>query len=185
MPDPGGASAGTCASSLVLENLVHFACVADGEGAGPTGDLDLASLWLAPHPDLASELVPGANNGVVTVITDSGCKLLDATGQPVAGSVSGGGTPFCGDLAVTVRVLEGDLDLDCDVDLTDQQAMGFRHGAFYGGLSYSKWYDVEPQFHDLDVDIKDIQKVFGRDGSTCQDPLPAQPPLAPLPAPGE
>jgi hypothetical protein len=33
-----------------------------------------------------------------------------------------------------------------------------------------------------DIDIKDLQKVFGRDGSTCQQPLPPQPP-APPPAP--
>jgi hypothetical protein len=30
---------------------------------------------------------------------------------------------------------------------------------------------------DLDIDIKDVQKVFGRIGSTSQAPLPAQPPL--------
>jgi hypothetical protein len=38
-----------------------------------------------------------------------------------------------------------------------------------------------PRSH-LDIDIKDLQKVFGRDGSTCQQPLPPQPP-APPPAP--
>jgi hypothetical protein len=116
------------------------------------------------------------------VIKDNGCELVDTLGHPVTGSVNGGLTPYCGDLAVTVRILEGDLDLDCDVDLTDQQMIGFRYGAFFGGLLYSKWYDLEPQFHDLDIDIKDVQKVFGRDGSSCQTPMPAQPPLAP-PAP--
>jgi hypothetical protein len=33
------------------------------------------------------------------------------------------------------------------------------------------------KLHDLDIDIKDLQKVFGRDGSTCQQPVP--PPPAP------
>jgi hypothetical protein len=26
------------------------------------------------------------------------------------------------------------------------------------------------------IDIKDLQKVFGCDGSTCQEPIPEQPP---------
>jgi hypothetical protein len=180
--DPGGANNGTCALSLVLENLVHFGCVTNGQTPGPTGDFDLASLWLIPHPDLKNDLFPGNNNGVLTVIKDNGCELVDILGHPVTGSVNGGLTPFCGDLAVTVRILEGDLDLDCDVDLQDAQAIAGRYGAFFGGLLYSKWYDLEPQFHDLDIDIKDVQKVFGRDGSSCQTPIPAQPPLSP-PAP--
>ena len=51
------------------------------------------------------------------------------------------------------------------------------YGAFFGSVLYSKWYDLEPALHDLDIDIKDLQKVFGRDGSTCQVPVPPQPPL--------
>ena len=69
--------------------------------------------------------------------------------------------------------------IDCDVDLTDAQTIAARYGAFFGGLLYSKWLDLEPALHDLDIDIKDIQKVFGRQGSTCQVPVPAQPPLDP------
>ena len=57
-----------------------------------------------------------------------------------------------------------------------------RYGGFFSSLLYSKWYDLEPATPDLDIDIKDLQKVFGRDGSTCQHPNPAQPPLGP-PAP--
>ncbi len=178
-PDPGGANNGTCAMSLVLENLVHFGCATNGLAAGPTGDFDLASLLLIPHPDLNNDLFPGNNNGVLTVLKDNGCELVDTLGHPVSGSINGGLTPYCRDLAVTVRILEGDLDLDCDVDLTDAQAIAARYGAFFGGLLYSKWYDLEPQFHDLDIDIKDVQKVFGRQGSSCQTPIPAQPPLGP------
>ena len=94
-------------------------------------------------------------------------------------SVNGGLTATCGDLAVTVRILEGDLNLDCNVDVTDEQLMSYRYGAFFGSLFYSKWFDIEPGTHDLDIDIKDLQKVFGRDGSTCQTPVPAQPPVDP------
>jgi hypothetical protein len=95
----------------------------------------------------------------------------------VLGSVNGGPKPECGNLAVTVRILEGDLDLDYDFDLTDAQLIAAKYGAFFGSLLYSKWYDLESALHDLDIDIKDVQKVFGRIGSTSQAPLPAQPPL--------
>ena len=54
-----------------------------------------------------------------------------------------------------------------------------QNGAFFGGLLYSKWLDLEPKLHEVDIDIKDIQKVFGRDGSTCQAPISAPPPLDP------
>jgi hypothetical protein len=168
---------GTCNMSIVLENIVHFGCVTSGTvPPGPTGAFDLAALNLIPHEDLRDDLFPGNNNGVVTIIKDNGCELVDTLGHPVPGSINGGLTVQCGNLAVTVRILEGDVNLDCDVDLEDAQAMAARYGAFFGGLLYSKWFDLEPQFHDLDIDIKDVQKVFGRQGSTCQTPSPAQPP---------
>jgi hypothetical protein len=181
-PDPGPAAPGTCALSLVLENVIHFGCVTSGPAAGPSGTFDLASLELIPHPDLNNDIFPGNNNGVLTIIKDNGCELVDTLGHPIPGSINGGLTILCRDLAVTVRILEGDLDLDCDVDLADAQAIAAKYGAFFGGLLYNKWFDLEPQFHDLDIDIKDVQKVFGRQGSTCQNPVPAQPPLPP-PAP--
>jgi hypothetical protein len=180
-PDPGAVNNGTCALSLVLENIVHFGCVTEGATpAGPAGagPFDLASLVLIPHPDLANDLFPGNNNGVVTIIKDNGCELVDVLGHPVAGSTNGGLTTDCRDLVVTVRILEGDINLDCEVDTTDAQAIASHYGAFFGGLLYSKWLDLEPQFHDLDIDIKDIQKVFGRQDSTCQAPIPAQPPAS-------
>jgi hypothetical protein len=183
--DGEGAARGpaNCSFSLIFENIVHFGCVTSGPlPAGPEGDMDLARLNLIPHEDLANDIFPGNNNGVLTVIKDNGCELVDVFGHPVASSVNGGLTPICGNLAVTVRILEGDLNLDCDVDAQDGQMISFRYGAFFGSLLYSSWYDLEPALHDLDIDIKDIQKVFGRDGSDCQDPIPAQPPLDP-PAP--
>jgi hypothetical protein len=193
-PYPGGADGvtdgegatrapSTCSFSLVQENRVRFGCVTSGDQpAGPTGDFDLARLNLVPHPDLANDIFPGNDNGVVTVLKDNGCELADVFGHPVAGTINGGLTPNCGDLAVTVRILEADMNLDCVVDVQDQQLISYRYGSFFGSTLYSAWYDLEPNLHDLDIDIKDIQKVFGRDGSTCQDPIPWQPPLPP-PAP--
>lgn len=190
-PDPNAVNNGTCAMSLILENIVHFGCVTAGSPSsvppvpyGPAstfiGDtIDVASLELIPHEDLANDLFPGNNNGVLTVIKDNGCELADIFGHPTLGDVNGGLTPLCGDLAVTVRILEGDLNLDCVVDSTDAQTIAGHYGAFFGGLLYSKWLDLEPQFHDLDIDIKDIQKVFGRLDSTCEVPIPDQDPLPP------
>lgn len=183
-PEAGqpGTSNGTCTMSFVLENIIRFGCVTRGQIAGPQGSFALASLDLIPHGDLANDIFPGNNNGVVTIIKDNGCELVDIYGHPVLGSINGGLTPVCGDLAVTVRILEGDLNLDCKVTVADEQAIASRYGGFFGSLLYSKWFDLEPATHDLDIDIKDLQKVFGRDGSTCQNPIPAQLPLGP-PAP--
>jgi hypothetical protein len=184
---PGGAGAARgpaiCNFSLIFENVVHFGCTTAGPlPPGPTGDFDLAKLTLIPHPDLTNDIFPGNDNGVVTVLKDNGCELVDVFGHPVTGSINGGLTPICGDVAVTVRILEGDLNLDCVVDVLDQQLIAYRYGSFFGSGRYGQWYDLEPNLHDLDIDIKDVQKVFGRDGSTCQDPRPIQPPLPP-PAP--
>jgi hypothetical protein len=177
-PDPNSGLDGTCTMSIILENVVHFGCVTSGPTPnGPTGSFTLSSLELVPHEDLVEDLFPGNDNGVVTKIKDNGCELADVFGHPVLGSVGGGLLPVCGNLSVTIRILEGDLDLDCEVDVTDAQVMAFRYGAFFGSLLYSIWYDLEPNFHDLDIDIKDVQKVFGREGSTCEDPIPAQTPV--------
>jgi hypothetical protein len=170
---------GTCSFSAILENVIHFGCVTIGlTPPGPTGSFDLAYLNLIPV-DLANTLKPADGNGIVTVIKDNGCELADVFGHPVSGSAGGGLLPVCGDLAVTVRMLEGDVSLDCRIDLIDEQAIAFRYGATFGSTLYSSFYDLEPPQGDLDIDIKDLQKVFGRDGSTCQLPLPPQPPGPP------
>jgi hypothetical protein len=189
-PDPGAVTnQGTCAYSLILENVIRFGCVTNGQAQGPLGDFELASLDLIPHPDLTNDIFPGNNNGTVTVLKDNGCELVDVFGHPVllgigldgtpTPTANGGLTPTCADLAVTVRILEGDMNLDCNVDVTDEQLISYRYGGFFGSLLYEKWYDLEPATHDLDIDIKDLQKVFGRDGSSCQHPIPPQPPQPP------
>jgi hypothetical protein len=171
---------GTCAMSLILENAIRFGCVTNNPlPPGPTGTFDVARLNLIPHDDLVQDLFPGNQNGAITILKDNGCELVDVFGHPITGSVNGGLTPVCGDLAVTVRILEGDLDLDCDVDVTDAQIIAARYGSFFGSTLYNRWYDLEPAYHDLDIDIKDLQKVFGRDGSDCQTPVPAQFPEPP------
>ena len=55
-----------------------------------------------------------------------------------------------------------------------------RYGGFFGGLLYSKWYDLDPATPDLDIDIKDLQKVFGPRRQHLPAPQPR--PAAPRPA---
>ena len=54
--------------------------------------------------------------------------------------------------------------------------MSFRYGTFFGSLWYDDWFDLEPPLTDYDIDVKDLQFVFGREGSTCQDSYPPQGP---------
>jgi hypothetical protein len=164
----------------VTENYVNFTCTSTGPtNAGYTGAVALAEVTLRPDADLKYRLSPGNDNGVVRVVLDENCELADPVGHPVAGAIAGGLTATCGDLAVTVRILEGDLNLDCKVDLSDAQAIAQRYGMVIGLFLYDPWYDLEPNIKDFDIDAKDLQKVFGRIGSTCQNPQPPQPPKAP------
>ena len=74
--------------------------------------------------------------------------------------------------------------VDCEVDLTDDQMAAYRYGAFFGNLLYHKFFDLEPNIApDFDIDIKDLQTVFGRNGSTCAEPIPDQNPGSMTPDP--
>ena len=181
----GGAGAArsagaACQTNIVLESSVRFGCTTTGPlPAGPAGAMDIAELDIIPAADDVKDLFPGNDNGMPTIIKDNGCELVDVFGHAVTGSVNGGLVATCGDLAVTVRILEGDLNLDCKVDVADESLIATHYGAAFGSTYYDKWFDLEPRFHDLDIDIKDLQKVFGRDGSDCQGPVPEQTPVTP------
>jgi hypothetical protein len=169
-----------CTMSITSENLVRFGCVTSGQNPGAAGDFELARLKLMPAADDVKDTFPGNDNGINTLVKDNQCELADTLGHPLPGSLNGAGLlGTCGDLAVTIRILEGDFNLDCKVDVLDEAAIAQHYGSTFGSALYDKWFDVEPKFHDLDVDIKDLQKVFGRDGSNCQDPIPPQPPIVP------
>ena len=171
-----------CSMTIVSENDIRFGCVSTGASPpGPTGDGVLAFIHVLPEPDLVYRLTPGQDNGVVSTLLDENCELADIYGDPLPGTLPGGLTEVCGDATVTVRILEADLNLDCAVDVLDEQAIAFRYGAFFDNLLYDPWYDLQPALKDFDIDIKDLQKVFGRDGSTCQSPIPDQDPQPPGP----
>lgn len=180
-----GRTAAACAVSPISESRIRFACVTSGPGAdvagghdGPSGNFALALLDLVPLPTLTNRIYPSAGNGATTVIAQS-CGLLDVYGSPVDGALHGGAVVACGDVATTVRILEGDLNLDCKVDVIDETLIAYRRGAVFPSPWYNRWFDLEPAARDRDIDIKDVQQVFGREGSTCQSPIPQQTPVAP------
>jgi hypothetical protein len=175
--------------TIITENDIRFGCLSSGSVPGPTGSGVLALIHVRPEADLKYRLTPGQENGLVRTILDENCELTDVYGDPLAdgqgnllpGILSGGLVAVCTDATITVRILEADLNLDCEVDIVDDQMIAYRYGAGFGNGLYDPWYDLEPALKDFDIDIKDLQKVFGRNGSTCQQPIPGQPPLPPPP----
>lgn len=68
---------------------------------------------------------------------------------------------------------------DCAVDVRDQQQLAFHWGAHVGSLLYDERMDLEPPPPTKGagaIDIKDVQFVYGRHLSTCENPHPAQEP---------
>jgi len=195
-----GSGVGGCTPTIINENYILFGCVSKNPQVGgvpvitngPTGSGMVAQITILPESDLVDRLSPGQENGIARKILDENCEAADiygdplanSLGQPLPGIVTGGLIEDCGDLSVTVRRLEGDLNTDCKVDIADDQAIAFRYGSFTGMLRYDPFYDLEPALKDFDIDIKDLQKVFGRNGSVCSQSglpadgtIPAQPPV--------
>lgn len=181
-----------CSMSILTENDIRFGCVSKARYAppyavygggglqvGPSGPGPFAGavIMVTPEPDLVLRLRPAKDNGVIRTLLNENCEITDTLAEAMDATLPGGLTTFCEDLTVTIRMLEGDLDLDCDVDVVDDQIIAFRYGAFFGSLLYDPFYDMEPRLTDFDIDIKDLQFVFGRNGSTCQDPYPPQVPM--------
>jgi hypothetical protein len=187
---PGGAGEArgpaVCAMDMIF--MQHHSCQIAAPGfdpAGPNGAFDLENVIVRYGPWLIEDLRPGVSNQVSAVLDIERCEMVDVNGLPLAGSVGGGDLADCRDINITVRMLQGDLNLDCHVDVQDQQLIAYRLGSAGPAAPenlYDDRYDIEPNAPDGDIDISDVQRVFGRDGSTCQAPIPAQPPL-PLPTP--
>ena len=180
-----------CYVSVLTENWILEGCVTkddpevDGMQLGPLGDGLIETMLVLPQfNDLIyrSDFRPTKDNGVVTDIVDDNCEITDIYAEPMTGLLPGGLTPICSDVHITVRMLQGDINLDCTVDVLDDQALAFRYGASWGMQLYDSWYDLEPKIADQDIDIKDLQFVFGRNYSTCQVPIPDDQ-ATPVPAP--
>jgi len=152
-----------------LENRVQFSCNSVGARPGPTGSGVLAFIAVRPKPGLM--LRPTAGNGIIAVLDNlSGeAALSDPLGESIpVGKVL--------DAVVTIRALEADLNRDCVVDVVDEQIISYRYQATFGSLLYNLFYDLEPSVApDGDIDIKDLQFVYGRDGTACEGVTPPTP----------
>jgi hypothetical protein len=193
----------TCTMSILLETQVHWGCASTGlTPPGPiwAGPKTMAHVVLPMKDTTRGGLYPHKENGIVSRFDDTGTEPANVCGQPLndgTGFVLPGQTTECqgvlllgvlpGGLLpdshsfITIRRLEGDLDKNCVVDINDMQAEATRYGFGLGSLLYDVWYDLEPHTTgaDGDIDIKDIQFVFGRFGSRCDAPIPPQTPQTP------
>jgi hypothetical protein len=135
-------------------------------------DLNLATVSVHPQPEAYSTGKATQDNGNVVQILNKKCELADDQGHPIAHF-------SCNDAEVTIRWLEGDVEPDCSVDTGDTQAIAFRWGSDKGSLIYNDRFNLEPwgTQADNDIDIKDLQFVYGRFGSTCEEPWPDQLPV--------
>jgi hypothetical protein len=165
----------TC-QSIPGEGFVQFRCNTKGKPSdAPSGPGTLAVVHVRATADVYAMLRASQENGIATQLINQDCQLADLQGHPIK-------TDVCEDAAVTLRYLEGDVHADCVIDVRDQQQIAFRWGSQLGQLLYSTRLDIEPPYPKLgdgDVDVKDLQTVYGRHGSTCKAPHPPQPPVDP------
>jgi hypothetical protein len=163
--------------SSQLEGMVRIGCASQGKVAPVDQSLQLARIIVRPQPEAYHLIIPNQDNRLPVQMLNQECELADSQGHPV---------PHlgCDDMVPTLRYLEGDVVSDCSVDVLDQQALAGRWLATAGNGLYNERMDVEPSglvaglgAGDGDIDIKDLQFVFGRHGSTCASPHPPQPPV--------
>ena len=157
-----------------LEGVARVGCFTQGKGHEIDESNPLAAIIVWPQPDVYSQAKPNQDNGVVVQINNVDCDLSDEQGHAI---------PIfsCDDADITFRYLEGDVDADCDVDAADAAAIAFRWGSEKGSLVYKDFMNLEPSGtqSDNDIDINDLQFVFGRFGSDCDTPHPDQDPVNP------
>ena len=179
-PFLGSTGRDTTCWTLAGESWVRFGCVSSGSEPGPHGSGVLAYLDVEPNPDL--KLRPTLRNGISLTILNSArdAELADELGQPIRVDATGSAD-------ILVRALEGDVNYDCKVNVVDDQGVSGRYGTSFGIQPYDQFFDLEPQKADQDIDIKDLQFVFGRDGTTCEgseEPEPTPTPTATATATG-
>jgi hypothetical protein len=164
-----------------LQGSASIVCVSEGKdpiSPPPSNNLNIANVVVQPMEEEYSVMRPTNGNGNVVQIINKGCKLTDTQGNPIASPV---GAANCTDADITIRYLEGDVVPDCVVNALDTQASAFRWGSQKGTLLYNDFYNLEPfkPQSDDDIDVNDLQFVYGRFGSDCANPHPAQDPVNP------
>ncbi len=158
-----------------FENWLRFGCTSIGSQPGPTGSGVLAYLTITPNISFR----PTLGNGVFVHLVDASgeTRLSDELGNPITVDAVGNAT-------ILLRALEGDVNYDCRIDVIDEQSLAGRYGSSFGAWPYNALFDLEPSNPDFDIDIKDLQFVFGRDGDTCGEPLPETETPTPTPLAG-
>jgi hypothetical protein len=171
-PFLGSTGRATTCNVLFQQNHVRFWCASSQPPLeGPTGSGTLANLFVKPDSDL--RLKPTVNNGVLSLLNDLSAETSLA--EPFGDDIP---VASVGDTVLIIQALEGDLNQDCKVNVFDDQIIAYRYGALFGSLLYDPFYDLEPALGDGDIDIKDLQFVFGRNGWYC---LPRTPTPTPTP----
>ena len=175
-PFLGSTGRDTQCSTLAGDDFILFGCVSSGSQPGPHGSGVLAYLDVVPNPDLT--LRPTLRNGISVTILNSvpDAELADEMGQPIRIDTTGSAD-------VLVRALEGDLNYDCKVNVVDEQGVSGRYGTLFGIQPYDAFFDLEPIFADQDIDIKDLQFVYGRDSTVCEGPEQPEPTPTPTSVP--
>lgn len=160
------------------EGVARIGCITIGKTAHPDTNTEegrlLANVIVRPQPEIYSQAKPNQENGVVVHIANVNCDLSDLQGHAMA-------LASCDDADITFRYLEGDVNPDCVVDAADTQAIAFRWGVSKGSTIYNDFMNVEPSGAqaDDDIDINDLQFIYGRFGSRCDDQHPPQDPVNP------
>jgi hypothetical protein len=162
-----------------VQGVATIFCVTSGKNQSypaNVNNLNLAQVIVRPQPDIYSLIKPNNGNGQAVQLINMSCKVTDMQGDPIPQS-----TPSCTDADVTIRYLEGDVEPDCSIDGLDTQAIAFRWSAPKGSLLYNDRLNLQPPPPAFDniIDVNDLQFVYGRYVSTCDDPWPDQPPVNP------
>jgi hypothetical protein len=162
-----------------LKGIARLGCVTPGKNVYPdthtAAGRHLATLIVQPQPEMYSQMRANQDNGITAQLLDQDCQLADLQGHAIR-------LLSCEDADVTIRFLEGDINADCEVGVFDTQSIAFRWGATVGSLLYTERQDLHPSGvvqGDGQIDIADLQFVYGRVGSTCDNPWPAQLPRNP------
>jgi hypothetical protein len=164
-------------SAPTLQGIARINCVTLGKATvvdttNPVNRI-LATISVKPQPEAYSQIIANQDNGQAVQLNDEACKLTDLQGHAIE-------VFSCEDADVTIRFLEGDVEPDCQVNTLDTQSIAFRWGATKGNLLFNDRFNLEPTVPlDQDIDVNDLQFVYGRFGSTCTSPWPAQNPVNP------
>jgi hypothetical protein len=159
----------SCATSRPFATQSRIACTSTGAQPGATGSGVLVNLTVHQIPGMRLRADGNSDKLAVLDTIPQTTSMLDVQAQPLVISRTA-------DVLITVRALQGDVTANCVVDIYDEQAILGRFGVTPGDLLYSTLYDLIPATPDGQINAFDLQFVMARVGSTCDAPVPPEPP---------